>query len=436
MSEVASLPEEWGSATLADLAACITSGATPEAGNPRYYTPDGGHAFAKIEDLTRARTLEIEHCGLQITDTAVRETAAKIYPAGTILLSMYGTIGLAKVCARSLAANQALCALLPPFRCDTRYLLHHLDFVRPQWSRYSGQTTQANINGAIVRAHRVPLPPIGDQVAIRQVLDTLDTTIRQTEAIIEKLKQVKQGLLHDLLTRGIDANGQLRPPQSQAPHLYKDSPLGWIPREWDCGAVSSRLAVLGGKRLPAGHAYAQRRTPYRYLRVTDFFEREYSIDDLESLESRTFDALQRYEIAPGQLYISIAGSLGHVGVHSVPAGADVRVVLTENAARLVPLTELCPEFVAAYLNSQMAQKQIEAEKGTGGGVPKLALFRIENLMVAWPHQHEQATIVERLDAINQRIGSEARSANGLHQLKSGLMDDLLTGRVRVTPLLG
>jgi hypothetical protein len=65
----------------------------------------------------------------------------------------------------------------------------------------------------------------------RSVLDTLDTAIHETEAIIAKLKAVKQGLLHDLLTRGIAANGELRPPQAEAPHLYKASPLGWIPKE-------------------------------------------------------------------------------------------------------------------------------------------------------------------------------------------------------------
>ena len=75
---------------------------------------------------------------------------------------------------------------------------------------------------------RLELPAdVQEQAKIAEILDTLDTAIRQTEAIIEKLKQVKQGLLHDLLTRGIDANGELRTPQSQAPHLYKDSPLGW-----------------------------------------------------------------------------------------------------------------------------------------------------------------------------------------------------------------
>jgi len=278
-------------------------------------------------------------------------------------------------------------------------------------------------------------PRLIERQRIAQVLDTLDTAIHQTEAIIAKLKAVKQGLLHDLLTRGIDANGELRPPQAEAPHLYKESPLGWIPKEWDCVRLMEKLAVLGGKRLPAGHSYADHPTGYKYLRVTDFFEREYLVDELENLHERTFKALERYEIKPEHLYISIAGSLGHVGVHRIDGAAHVRTVLTENATRLVPIIDLNPDYVAAYMNSEMVQNQVTSEKGTGGGVPKLALFRIEQFCLAWPNDAEQNLIAGRVTAVNERISYEVRMLGKLKREKSGLMDDLLTGCVRVTPLL-
>jgi len=277
-----------------------------------------------------------------------------------------------------------------------------------------------------------PTPP--EQMEIAEILDTLDTAIHETEAIIAKLKAVKQGLLHDLLTRGIDANGELRPPQTEAPHLYKQSPLGWIPKEWECVRLAEKLGVLGGKRLPAGHAYADHPTAFKYLRVTDFFEREYTLDELENLHQRTFKALDRYEIRSGQLFISIAGSLGYVGVHRSGEGDGIRTILTENAARLVPLERLAPEFVAAYMNSSMVQAQVTAEKGTGGGVPKLALFRIEQFLLGWPDEDEQVQISERLRTVSERIRSELLLLGKLQFEKAGLMDDLLTGRVRVTPL--
>ena len=157
---------------------------------------------------------------------------------------------------------------------------------------------------------------IAEQVKIAEVLDTLDTTIRQTEAIIEKLKQVKQGLLHDLLTRGIDANGELRPPQSQAPHLYKDSPLGWIPTEWDVAA--GRIQA----RCPGRHAHCRQVMPtsdqgrrFRYLRVTDFVRSQLRVRRVGNFEDRiSCSATARIEIASRQrASISIAGIIGHVG---------------------------------------------------------------------------------------------------------------------------
>lgn len=278
-------------------------------------------------------------------------------------------------------------------------------------------------------------PGLPEQSKIAKVLDILDTAIQETEAIIAKLKALKQGLLHDLLTRGIDANGEPRLPQSEAPHLYKESPLGWIPKSWECVRLVEKLGVFGGKRLPAGHAYAERPTAFKYLRVTDFYERDYFLDELESLYENTFNALERYEIRSGQLFISIAGSLGYVGVHRTEDDGAIRTILTENAARLIPLGTIEPEFVAQYMNSAMVQNQVTAEKGTGGGVPKLALFRIEQFWLAWPNEDEQVQIAGRLRAMTERIRDEGKFLRKLNLQKVGLMDDLLTGRVRVTPLL-
>ena len=345
------------------------------------------------------------------------------------------TVGRTAVVTREMYCNEAIAIIQPKDkRLDNRWLYHAL----PGVARSVVTDTAvkgATLNKAKMAEMKVRLPSPVEQIRIAQILDTIDTAIAQTEAIIAKLKAVKQGLLHDLLTRGIDANGELRPPQSEAPRLYKQSVLGWIPKEWECVPLAEKLAVFGGKRLPAGHAYADHPTAFKYLRVTDFFERDYALNDLENLYERTFRALERYEIRSGQLYISIAGSLGYVGVHRADESERLRTILTENAARLVPLCELVPEFVAAYMNSSMVGSQVTAEKGTGGGVPKLALFRIEQFRLAWPVEGEQRVIAERLRKIDDRISGETQLLRKLILEKTGLMDDLLTGRARVTPLL-
>jgi type I restriction enzyme S subunit len=78
------------------------------------------------------------------------------------------------------------------------------------------------------------------QRRIAEILGTVDEVIEQTEALIAKQQQVKAGLMHDLFTRGVTATGTLRPPPAEAPHLYQDSPLGPIPKEWDYALLDMR----------------------------------------------------------------------------------------------------------------------------------------------------------------------------------------------------
>ena len=99
------LPSGWSREPLASLARDITSGATPESGSPRYYTEAGGIRFAKIDDLTAASNRQLHGTFLHITPVALRETALSLYPAGTILLSMYGTVGLVKTTSCEMCAN-------------------------------------------------------------------------------------------------------------------------------------------------------------------------------------------------------------------------------------------------------------------------------------------------------------------------------------------
>ncbi|WP_334843853.1 restriction endonuclease subunit S [Nostoc sp.] len=206
---------------------------------------------------------------------------------------------------------------------------------------------------------------------------------------------------------------------------FKDSPLGRIPKDWQVDKLVSRASVFGGKRLPLGHSYSDNPTKFRYLRVVDFFERDIDFEALEFLKPSTFKAIERYEIHKGNLFISIAGSLGYVGVFGTKY-QEQRTILTENAARIVLHDDSLPEFVAYQMNNSVVQKQIEAEKGTGGGVPKLALFRIENLLLTFPPREEQEKIVAILQTLDEAIACTSSLIIKLKQTKAGLLQDLLT----------
>ena len=276
------------------------------------------------------------------------------------------------------------------------------------------------------------LPPVAELPVIAQLLDTLDTAIHQTEAIVEKLKQVKQGLLHDLLTRGVDANGELRPSYEQAPELYQDSPLGWVPKAWDVVTLESVSHTVTSGSRDWARFYAD--SGALFVRIGNL-TREHINFRYESTiyvrPPRNADG-QRTRLESGDILISITADLGIIGV--VPDGMG-EAYINQHIALVRPnLSIINPRFVGHYLASPVAQTYI-SKLNDSGAKAGLNLPTIRSLITAKPIGDEQDVIATRLDEIDKRIQNATTESAKLRELKSGLMDDLLTGRGRVTPLL-
>lgn len=425
--EDSAFPRDWRVMSLADVCEQVTDGS--------HFSPKPqaqGCPIANVKDLEDGR-VDIESC------TKIKEEDFHALIRNgcdvrkhDVLLSKDGTIGRVVIYQQDepLVALSSIAVLRPGEAINPSFLGQVLQsaYVNRQFSLLAGGSALRRLVLRDINRILVPTPPLKDQLQIAAVLETADEAIAKTEAVIAKLKQVRAGLLHDLLTRGLDEHGQLRDPIAH-PERFKDSPVGMIPKEWEVVRLEEKAGVFGGKRLPSGHSYAELPTGYRYLRVLDFYERAISFDDLVHLRPDTFAALSRYEIRDGELFISIAGSLGYVGVLRVPN--DDLIILTENAARIHVNSGFIPEFLGLLMNSNGVQLQISAEKGIGAGVPKLALFRIESLWLGRPEEEEQAAIVNAVADLDRGVESERRELAKLGLIKSGLMTDLLTGRVRV-----
>ncbi|MCH7377038.1 restriction endonuclease subunit S [Aeromonas sp. MR19] len=314
--------------------------------------------------------------------------------------------------------------------------LHHLC----QWrklrvaaeSQMVGSAGQQRVQRQFFDEFRVASIDATEQSMIAQVLDTLDTAIHQTEAIIAKLKAVKQGLLHDLLTRGIDANGELRPPQAEAPHRYKPSPLGWIPQEWDVVTLESVSKTVTSGSRDWARFYAD--SGALFVRIGNL-TREHINFRYESTmyvrPPRNADG-QRTRLESGDILISITADLGIVGV--VPDGLGEAYINQHIALVRPDLDAVNSRFVGHYLAGPIAQTYI-SKLNDAGAKAGLNLPTIRGLVTAKPLRTEQDLIATRLDEIDNRIQNATTESAKLRELKAGLMDDLLTGRVRVTPLL-
>ncbi|MDV2119494.1 restriction endonuclease subunit S [Burkholderia pseudomallei] len=274
-------------------------------------------------------------------------------------------------------------------------------------------------------------PGLHEQARIAQILDTLDTAIHQTEAIIAKLEAVKEGLLRDALTRGIDANGELRRPQAEAPHLYKQSPLGWIPNEWVASSVSAEFFVDAGITLGAHRA--PRNNPKPYLRVANVHRGRLVLDDIATLEASQSEVsalgLKRGDL----LIVEGHASTDEIGRCAMADDSVVGVLFQNHLFRLRPF-RLRSEFGLLWLNSSFVRAYWRCEAATSSGLNTINRTKLNRLGVAVPTLAEQEQIIAADLAISSQLASETSMLIKLRRAKSGLMDDLLTGRVRVAPL--
>ena len=293
----------------------------------------------------------------------------------------------------------------------------------------SGSAGQRRVARTFLEEYPAPDLTFDEQVAVSHLLDTLDATIRKAAAIIEKLKLVKQGLLHDLLTRGIDDNGELRPPQSAAPHLYKASVLGWIPRDWLLVRVDEACSDV----VDCPHSTPNFRDDGVLVARTMHIKSGTFLEHIASRvsEAEYHDRITRLRPEAGDVIFTREAPVGEAFM--LPVG--MQICLGQRVMLLRPKYErMRGEFLIAQVYSGAIADRIAALTA-GTTNPHLNVAEVRRFLVPLPPVLEQAEIGRRLFGLGARIESEVAQREKLLVLKSGLMDDILTGRVRVTPLL-
>lgn len=263
------------------------------------------------------------------------------------------------------------------------------------------------------------------QNKVATILSTLDRAIEQTEAIIAKQQRIKAGLMQDLLTKGIDEQGVIR---SEATHEFKDSPLGRIPVEWEVGRLGeiSNLVTSGSR----GWARFYSAEGAVFLRIGNLTREHinFRLDDVMYVNVPESSEGKRTAVQEGDLLISITADLGIIAV--VPEEFPEAYVNQHIALVRLSKESVFPRFIGHLLNGRIGQAQIEKlnESGAKAG---LNLPTVENLLVFKPSYSEQQKIADILDEVDSQIAIDKKQVDKLRHQKTGLMHDLLTGKVRV-----
>jgi type I restriction enzyme S subunit len=189
------------------------------------------------------------------------------------------------------------------------------------------------------------------------------------------------------------AEGKLKK-QKPSPEIGEEEKPFQLPAGWEWVRLGSLGQVKGGKRLPAGTIFAPAKTPHVYIQVTNMKGGTIIDENLKYIDEVTKAAIKQYTISKDDVYITIAGTIGVVGI--VPEHFD-GMNLTENAAKIV-FQKIDRRWLQKALSSQFAQQQF-SDSTNQMAQPKLALHRIADSVLALPPLAEQHRIVAKVDQL-------------------------------------
>lgn len=263
---------------------------------------------------------------------------------------------------------------------------------------------QPNISPKQIERIRWEFPNYKSQKYISNILLSIDIIIEKTKFSIDKYKAIKQGMLHDLFTRGIDiSTGKLRPRYEDAPELYKESKLGWVPKEWKVEKLDTICFMKSGEGI----------TSQRIFELSDF--PVYGGNGLRGF-TNSFTHNGEYTLIGRQG--ALCGNITRV---------NGKFYASEHAVVVTVIDEINVDWLSQKLNTMKLNQYSEAS-----AQPGLSVNKILKLIVSTPPFNEQKTIAERLLSIDNKLQTEKNYLQKMQQLKKGLMNDLLSGRKEVT----
>lgn len=298
---------------------------------------------------------------------------------------------------------------------------------------YSGSTNQIELSRTQLTLSRFPIPPLPEQRRIAEILDKVDEAIRKTEEVIAKLKQVKAGLLHDLLTRGIDEHGQLRDPIAH-PEQFKDSLLGRIPREWRVSNIGD-VAISGvdgpfGSNLKTEHYVDP--PGVRVVRLQNIGTGFFNDTDKAFVSEQRAQLLSRHEVAPGDLIIASLGDDNHPIARACiyPDSLNPGIVKADCFRFRLDQTVAQHRYVSYVLTCGTTRTEIN-RLAQGVTRDRINLSTVRQIRFRLPPLAEQLRIIGAVESISAGQEAEVQYLQKLISVKSGLMNYLLTGQVRV-----
>ncbi|MES5325081.1 restriction endonuclease subunit S [Alcaligenes phenolicus] len=266
-------------------------------------------------------------------------------------------------------------------------------------------------------SYQTLLAPLPEQQKIATILSSVDDVIEKTRAQIDKLKDLKTGMMQELLTQGIGHTA------------FKDSPVGRIPASWQSKLIDDIVSKVGSGITPKGGSESYVETGIPLIRSQNVYPDGLRLHDVSFITEKQHRKMINSRLVENDVLLNITGaSIGRC--HYLPTGFGEANV-NQHVCILRPKSNLCNyEYLALFMNSNHGQSQIFSLQA-GGNREGLNFRQIRSMQVLLPPLPEQIKIAELISGLAKKIQTMKNKLASLEWLKKALMQDLLTGKVRV-----
>lgn len=287
-------------------------------------------------------------------------------------------------------------------------------------------TAQPKFNKTDFKTILMPVPSLKEQEKIAQILSNVDMNIEKTKETIIKYKQVKKGLMDDLLSGKV----RIKDGKKFRETRFKEvKGVGKIPCDWEVKELNSIADLIDGDRSSNYPKESELvNEGIVFLNTSNIKENKLELSNCNFITKRKFDSLKKGKIQRNDLIITMRGSIGNIAVFdSIYDEGFIN-------AQMCIIRSKDKNYNEQYIYHQLVGNKVQnilSIVSSGSAQPQLTVKELKSLKIIMPNLEEQKCIVEILKNQNGLIEQEEKYLEKLKKLKLGLMEDLLTGKVRV-----
>ncbi|TDB91012.1 hypothetical protein E1264_03180 [Actinomadura sp. KC216] len=416
----------WTSIPLKRIAT-LRAGGTPSVGEPTYWSDgEDGHAWAAIGDMSSVDI--VTTTARRISEDGLRSARIEMGQPGTILFSMYASLGHTAWLGVPAAWNQAILGLWPDSTSDARFLRYSLVSLRPNLLEQARSNTQANLNAEQVGNLAIPRPPLDEQ---RRIADFLDAETARINVLIGKKKKMIA-----LLDERVQAVINEIAPGAMI-HGLDGSPVGVAGMK--CVRLGAVAAVQSGFTMDGGRNHGTDSVTLPYLRVANVLDGSLALQDIKEV-TLPRSLAERCTLRSGDVLMTEGGDPDKLGRGTVWSG-DIEPCLHQNAIFAVrPDSRLLPEYLALVTRTRYARTYFEVTASKSTGIAHTSSTKITGFRVPMLAVSEQRRVVrlvsESLAGMDALRGPAERQVSLLAERRQALITSAVTGKIDVTTVRG